>query len=77
MVVWQGMILTTVGLAIGLGASLLMTQAMSKVLYGVNATDPTTFATITILLTLVALAANYFPARRATRVDPMQALRYE
>jgi putative ABC transport system permease protein len=77
MVVGQGMLLTLVGLIIGLGASLLLTQAMTKVLYDVKATDPVTFISITTLLTLVAFAANYFPARRATRVDPMQALRYE
>jgi putative ABC transport system permease protein len=77
MVVGQGMLLTLIGLVIGLGASLLLTKAMTKVLYNVTATDPATFVSITILLTLVAFAANYFPARRATRVDPMQALRYE
>jgi putative ABC transport system permease protein len=77
LVVRQGMILTLVGLALGLGASLLLTRGMSKVLYGVSATDPLTFAGISLLLAAVAFAANYFPARRATRVDPMDALRYE
>ena len=77
LVVGQGMILTFVGLAIGLGASLLLTRGMSKVLYGVSATDPLTFAGISLLLAVIALAANYFPARRATKVDPMDALRYE
>ncbi|MDT7603652.1 MAG: hypothetical protein QOF61_1649 [Acidobacteriota bacterium] len=77
MIVGQGMLLTLVGLVVGLGASLLLAQMMTKVLYNVTATDPATFASISIFLTLVALAANYFPARRATRVDPMQALRYE
>jgi putative ABC transport system permease protein len=77
LVVRQGMILTFAGLALGLGASLLLTRAMSKVLYGVSATDPVTFAGISLLLALVAFAANYFPARRATKVDPMDALRYE
>ncbi|MFN2597485.1 MAG: FtsX-like permease family protein, partial [Pyrinomonadaceae bacterium] len=77
LVVGQGMLLTAVGLAVGLGAALLLAQGMTKVLYDVKATDPATFATITVLLALVALAANYFPARRATRVDPMQALRHE
>jgi putative ABC transport system permease protein len=77
MIVGQGMLLTLVGLVVGLGAALLMAQAMTKVLYDVTATDPATFISISIFLTLVALAANYFPARRATRVDPMQALRHE
>jgi putative ABC transport system permease protein len=77
LVVRQGMVLTFVGLALGLGASLLMTRGMSKVLYGVSATDPLTFGGISLLLALVAFAANYFPARRATKVDPMDALRYE
>jgi putative ABC transport system permease protein len=77
LVVRQGMILTFVGLGVGLAAAFLLTQGMSKVLYGVSATDPLTFGGISLLLALVSLAANYFPARRATRVDPMDALRYE
>lgn len=77
MIVGQGMLLTLIGLVIGLGASLLLSRTMTKVLYNVTATDPATFASISIFLTLVALAANYFPARRATKVDPMTALRYE
>ena len=77
LVVRQGMILTLAGLAIGLAASLVLTRGMSKVLYGVSATDPVTFVGISLLLAAVAFAANYFPARRATRVDPMDALRYE
>jgi putative ABC transport system permease protein len=77
MIVGQGMLLTLIGLVVGLGASLLLSQAMTKVLYNVTATDPATFISISTFLAIVALAANYFPARRATRVDPMQALRYE
>ena len=64
-------------LAIGLAASLVMTQGMSKVPYGVSPTDPLTFGGISLLLAAVALAANYFPARRAAKVDQMDALRYE
>jgi putative ABC transport system permease protein len=77
MIVRQGMALTLVGLAAGLAASYFLTQGMSKILYGVKATDPLTFAVIPALLASVALAANYLPARRATRVDPMTALRHE
>jgi putative ABC transport system permease protein len=77
MIVGQGMLLTLVGLVVGLGAAFLMSRAMTKVLYNVTATDPVTFISISIFLTAVALAANYFPARRATKVDPMTALRCE
>jgi putative ABC transport system permease protein len=77
MIVGQGMVLTLIGLVVGLGASLLMSRAMTKVLFNVTATDPATFVSISIFLALVALAANYFPARRATKIDPMTALRYE
>jgi putative ABC transport system permease protein len=77
MIVGQGMVLTLIGLVVGLGAAFLMSRAMTKVLYNVTATDPATFASISIFLTLVALAANYFPARRATKIDPMVALRCE
>jgi putative ABC transport system permease protein len=77
MVVRQGMVLAGAGLGLGLVASYFLTQGMSKVLYGVSASDPVTFAGISALLAVVAFAANYLPARRATKVDPMQALRYE
>jgi putative ABC transport system permease protein len=77
MVVVQGLILAGAGLGIGLVVSLIATRAMKSLLYGVTATDPMTFAAVVSLLCCVAALASYLPARRATKVDPMVALRYE
>ena len=80
MVVRQGMVLTLVGIAIGLGAAYLLTkylESLTSMLFGVEARDPWTFAVIAALLVGVALLACWIPARRATRVDPLRALRYE
>jgi predicted permease len=77
MILGGGARLAAVGVAFGLAASLAITRLMSSLLFGVSATDPLTFAGVALLLALVALLASYLPARRATRVDPLVALRYE
>jgi putative ABC transport system permease protein len=77
MVLGQGARIALTGIAIGIVAAIGLTRLMSTLLFSVNAFDPITFAGVAILLTIVALAACYIPARRAMRVDPMVALRYE
>ena len=77
LVVLQGMTLALAGIAIGLLAGLALTGVLSSMLYEVKPTDPITFGSVGLLLTAAAFLACYFPARRAARVDPMEALRYE
>jgi putative ABC transport system permease protein len=77
MVVSRGMALAAIGAGIGIAASLLAARLISGMLFGVSAYDPLTIVAFAAILTGAALAANYFPARRAAKVDPMVALRYD
>src|SRR5262245_27797990 len=77
MVVWRGMSLTLVGMAIGLAVALALTRVIKSLLFNVSPNDPATFVCIALLLVSVALIASYIPARRATKVDPLQALRHD
>jgi ABC-type antimicrobial peptide transport system permease subunit len=77
LIISQGMKPALGGIIIGVGGALTLTRWMKGFLFGVSATDPMTFATISLLLSAVALLACWIPARRATKVDPLQALRHE
>jgi ABC-type antimicrobial peptide transport system permease subunit len=76
-VLGAGARMALIGVGIGIAVALALTRLMANLLYGVSATDPATFFSVAVLLTLVALAACYIPARRAMRVDPIVALRHE
>ncbi len=77
LVLRQGLLMTLIGLAVGIGGAVTLTRVLSSLLFGVSATDPLTFAAVAILLAIVSVLAGWIPARRASRVDPMVALRYE
>jgi ABC-type antimicrobial peptide transport system permease subunit len=77
LVLRQSLVLIGIGLAGGVGGALLMTHVMSSQLYGITARDPMTYIGVTVTLSVVALLASYVPAVRATKVDPITALRYD
>ena len=77
LVLGHGLLLVLAGVGLGVAAAFMLTRFLSSLLFGVAATDPLTFVLTPLLLAAVALAASFIPARRATRVDPLVALRYE
>ena len=77
MIVGEGLTLSLAGVVLGLMGALWLGRVGSSLLFGVASTDPMTYATVSIVLTTVAVAGCYFPARRAAHVDPLAALRYE
>ncbi len=76
-ILWQTLRLAAIGMAIGITASFMLTGALRSLLFGVNSADPATFVAMMVILTIVAATAGYFPARRASRIDPIIALRSE
>ena len=77
LIIGKGMLLAVIGVAVGLIASLFLTKLLDSMLFGVNPRDLVTFASVSLVLSLIAFVACLIPSRRATRVDPMTALRYE
>jgi ABC-type antimicrobial peptide transport system permease subunit len=77
LIVSRGLVLALIGLVIGVGGALGLTRLMERLLFGVGARDPMTMSSVAVVLAAVAVSACYIPARRATRVDPLVALRYE
>jgi len=76
-VVGKGFILATIGVVVGLASAAVLTRFLSSLLFGVRPTDPVIFTGVSLILAAVSLVASYIPARRAARVDPIVALRYE
>jgi putative ABC transport system permease protein len=77
LVVGRGLLTSLIGAAVGVAAAFQLTRALSGMLYGVTATDPLVFAGVPLLLIAVSVLASYIPARKAVRIDPLVALRYE
>jgi putative ABC transport system permease protein len=77
LVLKQGIILALIGVGIGLAAAIGLSKVVASVLYGISATDPVTFISVAVIMIAVALVACFFPARKATKVDPLTAMRYE
>jgi putative ABC transport system permease protein len=77
LILGQSLRLVAIGLALGLFASLVVTRLLTNFIYGVTATDPTTFLAVSVLLIAVALLAGFVPARRAAAIDPLTALRVD
>jgi len=77
LVVGRGLVISAIGAIIGLAAAFQLTRALAGMLYGVTATDPLVFAGVPLLLIVVSVLASYVPARKAAKIDPLVALRYE